>query len=49
MSDPKIICYFAEELTVGDICNLFSENTNAYEYVIDVDLHGALVLREPSR
>lgn len=48
MRDPKVICFFAEGLTVGDICNLFAGQTDAYEYVIDVDNHGALILREPS-
>ena len=48
MRDPKVICFFAEGLTVGDICMLFQDSANAYDYVIDVDNHGALILREPS-
>lgn len=48
MRGTKVICFFAEGLTVGDICTLFSGNTDAYDYVIDVDDIGTLILREPS-
>lgn len=48
MRDPKVICFFAEGLTIGDICTLFGGNTEAYDYVIDVDDIGNLILREPS-
>ena len=48
MRNPKVICFFSENLTVGDICNLFYGSTDAYEYVLDVDAEGALILREPS-
>ena len=41
----RIIFYCAEGLTIGDICNLFGENTNAYDYEIAHD-GGVIVIRE---
>lgn len=42
----RIIFYCADGLTIGDICNLFEGNTNAYDYEIAYDPTGVIVIRE---
>ena len=43
----RIIFYCASDLTIGDICNLFEGNTNAYDYKIAYDEETAsVVIRE---
>lgn len=45
--NKRIIFYCAEGLTIGDICNLFEGNTNAYDYEIAYDEESAsVVIRE---
>lgn len=42
----RTICWFNGDLTVGDICNLFEGQTNAYEYRLAVK-DDVIVLVEP--
>ena len=41
----RIIFYAAEGLTIGDICILFNNNTDAYDYEI-ANHEGVIVIRE---
>lgn len=40
----RIVFYCASDLTIGDICNLFEGQTNAYDYEIAVDPDGGVVV-----
>lgn len=46
MSEGRIVFYAAPDLTIGDVCVLFGQNTDAYDYVIDFDEGSGIVIRE---
>lgn len=45
MNESRVVFHAAHDLTIGDICLLFGNNTDAYEYVIGVE-DDHVVIRE---